>query len=268
MDWLTIRCRRARRLRRVIHPKLALRAVSCVKRGKAHGGCLGGIRRAHAHAWARRCAGQGRSRRFVRHHFRAAPFQHVAQARFEGVKKGEAPRTAQLALAATEADESNAQAFHLLAIALEKLGHTHKALVTYERGFQLEPDDTDLLLDFGLTAWNLGMLEGAERMFQLYIEKLPDRPEGYNNLGSVQRDRGDLAAALATLQGALYRMPEQPMLWNTLATVLAEEGRVEESLDFYGEALRLDPRLGRAWHNLGYAYSRLGRLAEAFEVVL
>jgi tetratricopeptide (TPR) repeat protein len=180
-------------------------------------------------------------------------------------KKGEAPKTAQLALAATEADESNAQAFHLLAIALEKLGHTHKALVTYERAFQLEPDDPDLLLDFGLTAWNLGMLEGAERMFQLYIEKLPDRPEGYNNLGSVQRDRGDLAAALATLQGALYRMPEQPMLWNTLATVLAEEGRVEESLDFYGEALRLDPRLGRAWHNLGYAYSRLGRLAEALE---
>jgi len=140
-------------------------------------------------------------------------------------KIGDAPKTAQLALAASEADDTNAQAFHLLAIALEKLGHTHKALVTYQHAFQLEPDDPDLLLNLGLTAWNLGMLEGAERMFRLYIEKKPDRPEGYNNLGSVQRDRGDLAGALDTLQGAIYRMGEQPMLWNTLAPVLAEEGR-------------------------------------------
>lgn len=180
-------------------------------------------------------------------------------------KKGDAPKTAQLALAATEADDTNAQAFHLLAIALEKLGHTHKALVTYQHAFQLEPDDPDLLLNLGLTAWNLNLLEGAERMFRLYIEKMPDRPEGYNNLGSVQRDRGDLDGALTTLQSAIYRMPDQPMLWNSLATVLAEEGRAEESLTFYRESLRLDPRMGRAYHNLGYAYTHLGRLDEALD---
>ena len=178
-------------------------------------------------------------------------------------KVGDAPKTAQLALAATEADDTNAQAFHLLAIALEKLGHLHKALVTYQHAFQLEPDDSDMLLNLGLTAWTLGLLDGAERMFRLFIEKKPERPEGYNNLGSVQRDKGDLARALETLQGAIYRMPDEPMLWNSLATVLAEEGRAEESLTFYAEALRLDPRLGRTWHNLGYANSHLGRLDEA-----
>jgi tetratricopeptide (TPR) repeat protein len=177
--------------------------------------------------------------------------------------RGDAAKTAKHALAATEADDANAKAYHVLAIALEKLGFVHKALVTYERAFSLDPDDTDLLLNLGLTAWKLGHLDGAERMFRHYIEKHPDLPAGYNNLGSVLRDRGNLEIAIDTLRAAIYRMPQEPMLWNTLATTLAEDGRAEESLVFYEEALRLKPDYARVWHNLGYSYSHLGRLDDA-----
>jgi len=180
-------------------------------------------------------------------------------------QRGDAPKTAQLALEATEEDANYAQAYHLLAIALEKLGYLHKALVTYERAFALDPDDSDLLLNLGLTAWNAGHFEGAERMFRLFIEKRPDHPAGYNNLGSILRDRGRLSDAIETLRAAIYRMPQEPMLWNTLATTLAEEGRAEESLVFYAEALRLKPDYARVWHNLGYSYSHLGRLGEALD---
>ena len=180
-------------------------------------------------------------------------------------KQGNAARAAQLALKATDADAENAQAYHLLAITLEKLGHLDKALVTYERAFELAPGDSDLMLNLGLSAWNLGMYEGAERMFRHFIERRPDHPAGYNNLGSILRDQGKLSVAIEVLRGAIYRMPNEAMLWNTLATVLAEEGRVEESLVFYTEALRLDPKMARVWHNLGYAFSHLGRLEEALE---
>ena len=178
-------------------------------------------------------------------------------------KRGNTPRAAQFALDATEADKTNAQAFHLLAITLEKLGHVDKALVTYERAFQLDPDDTDLILNLGLSAWALNMLDGAERMFRLYIARRPKHPAGYNNLGSLLRDKGEMEAAIDLLRNAIYLMPDQAMLWNTLATVLAEDGRADESLVFYQEALRLDPKFARVWHNLGYAYSHLGQLGEA-----
>jgi tetratricopeptide (TPR) repeat protein len=178
-------------------------------------------------------------------------------------KRGNTARAAQLAFEATDADAGNAQAYHLLAITLEKLGHLDKALVTYEKAFQLAPDDTDLLLNLGLSAWNLNMHEGAERMFRLFIELRPEHPAGYNNLGTVLRDQGKLSLAIEVLRGAIYRMPGEAILWNTLATVLAEEGRAEESLAFYAEALRLDPKLARVWHNFGYAYSHLGRIEEA-----
>src|SRR3982751_2476833 len=72
-------------------------------------------------------------------------------------RRGDIVRAAQLALEGTEADAENAQAYHVLAMALEKMGHLHKALVTYERAFSLDPHDPDLPLNLGLTAWNLKM---------------------------------------------------------------------------------------------------------------
>ena len=148
-------------------------------------------------------------------------------------RRGDIARAAQLALAATEADEQNAQAFHVLALALEKMGHAHKALVTFERAFEIDPNDPDLLLNLGLSAWNMKLTEGAVRMFSLFIEARPDSPLGYNNLGMVQCETGHASVAIETLRSAIYRMPAESILWNSLATVLAENGRAEESIQFY-----------------------------------
>ena len=178
-------------------------------------------------------------------------------------KRGDVVRAGQLCLQATEIDDTNPQAFHILAMALERMGHRHKALVTYERAFQLDPDDTDLLLNLGLMAWQMRMVDWAERMFRLYIEACPNSPLGYNNLGSVLSEQGKRSVGIETLRSAIYRMPGEPVLWNALATVLADEGRSEESLVFYQEAVRLDSRFSKPWHNLGFAYTHLGRLEDA-----
>jgi tetratricopeptide (TPR) repeat protein len=150
-------------------------------------------------------------------------------------------------------------------MALERMGHRHKALVTYERAFQLDPNDPDLLLNLGLAAWARRFKDGAVRMFNLFIAANPNSPLGYNNLACVMADMGDLSAAIETLRGAIYRIPGDPILWSTLGTLLAEDGRGDESLVFYQEALRLDPKVPRSWHNLGYAYTHLGRTTEALE---
>src|ERR1700709_2268381 len=178
-------------------------------------------------------------------------------------RRGDIVKAGQLALAATNKDESNAKAYHVLGMALERMGHVHKALVTYSRAFELDPDDPELLINRGLIAWNLKQNDGAARMFAHYIEACPDSPLGYNNLGSILCDMGKPEAAIDTLRGAIFRMPQEPILWNALATVLAEEGRAEESLVFYNESVRLDPNFARLHHNLGYAYAHLGMLEES-----
>jgi tetratricopeptide (TPR) repeat protein len=180
-------------------------------------------------------------------------------------QRGDLTRSAQLSLEATEEDDTNPKAFHVLAMALQRMGHQHKALVTYERAFELDPNDPELLINLGLAAWNMKLTEGAARMFSLYVEACPDSPLGYNNLGSVQSDLGHISTAIETLRAAIYRMPSEAVLWNSLATVLAENGRVEESLVFYQEAIRLDPNFARLYHNIGYAWSHLGHLDKALD---
>jgi tetratricopeptide (TPR) repeat protein len=178
-------------------------------------------------------------------------------------RKGDIVQAGQWALKATDADPTNSKAFHILAMALERMGHLHKALVTYERAFELDPEDPELLINLGLTAWNLKLTDGAAKMFKLYIASQPDSPLGYNNLGSVQSDMGEIDTAIETLRAALYRMPEEAMLWNSLATVLAENSRAEESIVFYEEAARLAPSFARAYHNLGFAYQHLSQMDKA-----
>jgi len=180
-------------------------------------------------------------------------------------RKGDIVRAGQWALKATEADPENSKAFHVLAMALERMGHLHKALVTYERAFELDPEDPELLINLGLTAWNLKLRDGAAKMFRLYIAASPDSPLGYNNLGSCLADMDQQEEAIETLRAALFQMPTQAILWNSLATVLAEAGRAEESLVFYEEAARLEPGFARAYHNLGYAYQHLSKLDKALE---
>ncbi len=179
--------------------------------------------------------------------------------------RGDVVRASQLSLQATNADETNAQAYHLLAMALERMGHMHKALVTYEQAFRLDPTDPDLFLNLGLSAWNMKLIDGAAGMFRQYIDKCPTSPLGYNNLGMIECEQGKTSIAIETLRSAIYRMPEESILWNSLGTVLAEEGRAEESLTFYMEAIRLEPEFSRPYHNIGYALSHLGRLEEALD---
>lgn len=178
-------------------------------------------------------------------------------------RRGEIPRAGQYALSAANIDETNAKAYHVLGMALERMGHVYKALVTYQRAFDLDPNDPELLINLGLIAWNLKQNDGAARMFSHYIDACPNSPLGYNNLGSILCDMGQPEQAIETLRSAIFRMPEEPILWNSLATVLAEEGRAEESLVFYNEAVRLDPNFARLFHNLGYAYAHLGMMEES-----
>jgi tetratricopeptide (TPR) repeat protein len=179
-------------------------------------------------------------------------------------RRGDITGAGQLALASANADEDNAKAYHVLGMALERMGHQHKALVTYTKAFELDPEDPELLINLGLIAWNMKQIDGAARMFAHYIAAQPDSPLGYNNLGSVLCDMGEPERAIETLRGAIFRMPQEPILWNALATVLAEEGRAEESLVFYAESVRLDPKFARLHHNLGYAYAHLGQLDKSF----
>jgi tetratricopeptide (TPR) repeat protein len=180
-------------------------------------------------------------------------------------RNGSPTQTAKCALRATQLDPSNARAFHVLATSLQRMGYTHKALVTFEHAFKLDPGDSDILIDIGISAWRMKMYDVAKQLFCRYIEARPDAPLGYNNLGSLMAEQGDIDGGIDIVRSALLRMPHHSILWHALATMLAEDGRAEEALVFYREAIRLDPDVATFQHNLGYALLHLGMMPEALD---
>ena len=179
-------------------------------------------------------------------------------------RRGEISESAQWALKAVQADDTNPKAYHLLAMGLERMGHFHKALVTYEKRVRTRPRRSGASDQSGIDGLESeNDRSRGEDCSSFTSPPAPIPPLGYNNLGSVQCDLGKPDVGIETLRAAIYRMPGEAILWNSLGTVLAEQGRADESLVFYNEALRLQPSFARGYHNLGYAYQHLGQLEDA-----
>src|ERR1700742_549372 len=151
-------------------------------------------------------------------------------------RKGDIVKAGQWALKATEADPDNSKAFHVLAMALERMGHLHKALVTYERAFELDPEDPELLINLGLTAWKLKLTDGATKMFQLYIAACPESPLGYNNLGYAYQHLSQYDKGLAAYDRALELVvdpAERIETTHSRSICLIGLGRIEEGFREY-----------------------------------
>ena len=172
---------------------------------------------------------------------------------------------ADLALEALNLDERIGLAWHVLAIARDKVGDVESAIQCYEAALALSEDQADIANDLGRLAYRLGMKPLALSLFAAYRAARPDCVHGVNSLASVQRDAQDYDAAIETLRLAITDNPHSPLLWNTLGTVLAEQGDVAAALTFFDEALRLDPAHVHARHNRAHAELYQGDLSGALK---
>lgn len=168
-----------------------------------------------------------------------------------------------LALRALDVDENSATANHVMAVAVEKLGHLSKALNFYQRAWELDPSDADIYQNLSLVAWKLDMLPAAEKFLRLFLEMKPGNIDGVINLAGVLRDDARFDDAIELLRTALFAHDKAPTLWNALGTVLLEQGHPDQSITFYEEALRLDSEFSRGWHNLAYAAGLIGNRQQA-----
>lgn len=172
---------------------------------------------------------------------------------------------ARLALEALELDEHSPDANHMMAVALDRLGHLSRSLEFYEKVWQLTPNDPQVYLNIGGVAWKLDMMDTAEKFYRIAMRLDPANLDTRVNLGGVLRDTGRFEDAIELLRESLYAAPESPGLWNALATVLLHSGEPVEAQTFYHEALRLKPDFTRVWHNLAYALNTAGDAQGALE---
>jgi tetratricopeptide (TPR) repeat protein len=170
---------------------------------------------------------------------------------------------AALAVEALEVDERCGLAWHVLAIAREKVGDYRSAIQCYESALALSTDQADIANGLGRLAYKLGMKPLAVSLFTFYRQARPDCIQGANSLACVQRDLHDYAAAIETLRPLIVANPQSPLLWNTLGTVVGEQGDMATALTFFDEALRFDPDHAHARYNRANARLDQGDLEGA-----
>ena len=112
------------------------------------------------------------------------------------------------------------------------------------------------LLEQGSKAWSRGDRAEAEALFNQLLDEYPDRPEGYNKVGVVLAETGQLEQAEQYFLTALSKdRMHAPSLTN-LGNIFLERGDVDQAIQHYLLALQSDPEYPPAHRNLGVAYRR------------
>ena len=140
-----------------------------------------------------------------------------------------------------------------------------------------EADDPKRLIDLdnaihtAVEAFGARRIADAVQIYERVIARRPDMAIAYRHLAFVQWERGDVSAALKTLQGAIAAGVTQAAVVTQLGQYLSETGGAGKAIQML-EPLAKDPNADADTLNaLGIAYARGGRREEArrvFERVL
>lgn len=116
----------------------------------------------------------------------------------------------------------------------------------------------------GLSYFEQGQLENAQRVFESLVRSNANRVELHNALGVLFKRRGMLDKAIAeyTMAISLSEAPSappavrvaSPELHNNLAIAYREHGEFKKAEETYRRAITLDPKFATAYYNLGVLY--------------
>ncbi len=112
----------------------------------------------------------------------------------------------------------------------------------------------------GTQAWQSGKRDQAMAIFQKVVDQYPERPEGYNKIGVIYAQTGELDAAERYFLTALSMdRTHAPSLTN-LGNIYLERGDLDNAVQHYTLALASDSNYAPAHRNLSVAYRKQGHL--------
>jgi Flp pilus assembly protein TadD len=156
----------------------------------------------------------------------------------------------------------DAYSFLRAGIANERTGNYPAAVMAYERGLAVAPENVELLNALGFALFQQGKSKEAVVALEKAVAVDPQHWKSHNNLALAAIDIGEIELAEAHFRESLAIKP-QPAIYNDLGVVLERQGLHEEAVEAYRTAVKLDPKSPSAQFNLGLSLARGGEFAEA-----
>ena len=128
------------------------------------------------------------------------------------------------------------------------------AILDFERGSELAPDDTDFL------AFRESAIRWRDRVFEYdqHIEENPDDLEGWYLRGLYYLDSEDYDRAIADFTEAITRGGDNAEVWNDRGWAYWQQGEDDLAYDDYSKTIELKPDFANAWYNRAWVWRRRG----------
>jgi tetratricopeptide (TPR) repeat protein len=156
-----------------------------------------------------------------------------------------------------------AEAHHLLGLALSESGNWAEAIASYKKAIKLKPDLAEAYCNLGVAYSQQGQLQEALIFLKQALKLKPDLSRTACNLGEVQAALGHWPEAVESFQHALRLHPGDPEVLKRLGAASSRLGRWPEAALAFKQALQSKPDDTQITYNLGLVYCHLGHWPEA-----
>ena len=145
----------------------------------------------------------------------------------------------------------------------DRQGNTEKALAYLLQAKQLQPEDPEILFEFGKICLKRDLIEDALSALGKAASLKPDDDRYVYVLGSANVARGNLAKAASLYEGLLQKHPGDAVLKYTVGTVYYLQGKYTAAESAFKQSLEEQPDQVGAAYYLSLTYTHLGRNDEA-----
>jgi tetratricopeptide (TPR) repeat protein len=153
-----------------------------------------------------------------------------------------------------------------LAQIAERQLNTEKALAYLIAAKKREPDNPEILFEFGKVCLERNLLEDALPALSKAVALKPDRDDYAYMLGSAYVSKAQLGKAMAVFAALLKKHPQDAMLNYAIGTVYFLQGKYAEAESSLKRSLDAKPDQAAASYYLGLTYDAVGQDDRAIDI--
>ncbi len=144
-------------------------------------------------------------------------------------------------------------------------GNVAAAESIYRQVLAQVPGNANALVYLGIALFDQRRFQESSDSYRAAIEKQPQFPIAWNNLGNTLRMLGRVDEAEECFAKALSQQPGYMSALKNRGTLWIWTGEIERGLQWYEQGLKVDPNNAELHRNLGVIYLLQGRFDEGWK---
>ncbi len=162
-------------------------------------------------------------------------------------------------------DSENWKSHFLNGLVEEKLKNYPEALTSFEKAFELNPTNSDLLVNQATILFYQKGYTSAQKLIDQAEKINPNEPNLHNLRSMILFDLGNYAEALQSVEKAINIDNQQAYFYNNKGLYLLFLDKPEEGLDLINQSIQMDPKNPFALRNKGIYYVMKGDKISALQ---